>query len=181
MRFNDDKYVEDYLKHGKYPKIHDNIFSLDRFIPRCNVLDLGCCTGLLSLRLADAHPFVVGVEPSTTYISKAPTRGNVRYVIMGISDKTLSTFGDILSDNRIEAVFARRVLSEIAKSGGVELVTSLAETMRGAGVKFLAMEGRKPVRNAVNIMPTVDHEILAVYSQYKVIVRSGDCALLRAR
>ena len=181
MRFSDYAYVEDYLEHGKYPKIHDGIFALDRFIPRCNVLDLGCCTGLLSLRLADVHPLVVGVEPSTTYISKAPEKGNVRYVVMGISSETLVSFGELISENRIEAVFARRVLPEISECGGVELVTSLAETMRGAGVKYLAIEGRKPRGNAVNRLSSIDDEILAVNRQYKIIRRCGDCVLMEAR
>ena len=50
--FDDDKYLKQFKEDQIYPKIHDDIFYLASNTEGNNVLDIGCCYGLLSHRLS---------------------------------------------------------------------------------------------------------------------------------
>ena len=179
MRFDDDKYIEDFVKYGKYPKIHDDIYYLDQFIGNVPVLDIGCCKGVLSIRLAQKHDIVVGIEVNPNYIKKAIHHDNVNYYNLKIDFKTLNDIAHIIKKHGIKCAFARRVFPEIYETGGLELVHKLSEVLYENDVEHIVLEGRKPSKNAKNKLYNIEQEIIALDKHYACIKRYKNCALLK--
>lgn len=181
MRFNDDKYVYDVLNYNKYPKIHDDIFYLSNFIDVDNVLDIGCCTGLLSHRLSNIYKNVIGVEANKTFIDKAINKDNVKYINLKINNKNLSKLEDILISNNIEAVFARRVFPEIYDTGGIDLLNNICDMFYKCNLKYIVIEGRKPTKNAKNPLNILDKE-MQIFSKYYIeYKRNKNCCILKLK
>lgn len=178
MRFDSDKHLERYYGLGVYPKIHDDIYYLDRYVRDLNVLDVGCCYGLLSARLADTHKVVVGVEPSARYLSKAIRRDNIHYMRMAITEDTLPELSKILREYNIQAAYMRRVIPEIWETGGYALVNGFIGTLAVNNVQRIVVEGRKTTRNHINPLYKVEKEIEACGKYYGVIARFRNCAVL---
>lgn len=181
MRFDDDGYLKAFYELGEYPKIHDNIFKLDRFVKGTNVIDLGCCTGLLARRLVRTHNTVVGIECNKNYLARAVKHDRIKYENLKVDFDTLQALAEIIKGNNIECVYARRVIPEIYETSGFELVSALAETFYKNGVKFLVIEGRKSSRNAVNPLSSVEKEIAALQTYYYVSEKIGNCVLMERR
>lgn len=181
MRFDDDGYLKAFYERGEYPKIHDNIYKLDRYVKGTNVIDLGCCTGLLARRLVRTHGTVIGIECNKNYLSKAVQHERIKYENLKVDFDTLQAIADIVKSNNIECVYARRVIPEIYETRGFELVSALAETLYKNGVKYLVVEGRKSSRNAVNPLSSVEKEVEALQKYYYVSERVGNCVLMKRR
>ena len=181
MRYNDDTYIKNFIEHGIYPKIHDDIYSLDRYLDNSNVLDLGCCTGLLSRHLAETHNFVIGVDSEAKYIEKAIKHNNIQYIQMEINESTLEDFHKILVCNNIAIIYARRIIPEVYETGGKDLVNHLIQTMYDSKVEYLVVEGRKSNRNAVNPLKSIEEEVTALKQRYEVIRKYKNCAIMKRK
>lgn len=181
MRFDDDEHLKAYHERGEYPKIHDDIFSLNRFVKVDNVVDLGSCTGLLSRRLADKYKLVIGIEPSKKYVEKAIQGDNIKYINMGINEDTLGEFAKAIRDNNIKAVYARRVVPEIYETGGMELVRSFITALYDTGVEYVILEGRKSTKKAKNPLHSIDEEVKMFDKLYFPTVKYRNCQILKRR
>ena len=178
MRFNDDGYVQDFLKFGKYPAIHDQIFSMDKYIPVGNVMDVGCCTGLLSYRLATRHNLVLGIEPNEKYLEKAVKKSNVFYLKQAISEDELPNIREALLRYRINVAYCRRVFPEIYDTGGMTLVKGFIKTLAECGVRHVVLEGRKYSIKSVHRLNRIELEVKCFEGIYREIRREADCSLL---
>lgn len=181
MRFDAPEYVEQFEKTGKYPAIHNDIFYMDKYLKSFPgaVLDLGCCTGLLSRRLMQNHEIVLGVEANENYLTRAVP--GPKYFNLKVSEDTLAKLGDIIRSNGVKIIFARRVIPEIYDTGGFDLVNSLVELFYKNGVNYVVLEGRKPTKNATNPFHGITQEIKSFQNYYNVVRVRRNCVLLKAR
>ena len=181
MRFNDDDYLKAFAERGEYPKIHDDIYCLDRYVKGLPVLDLGCCTGLLTRRLVRTHDVIVGVECNEHYLEKAIRHDKIEYINMRVDFDTLPALADIIKQRGIKCIYARRVFPEIYETGCSKLVTELIDLLHDCEVEYLVIEGRKSNKNAVNPLYNVEQEINALKGKYAVIKRYKNCAVMQRR
>lgn len=181
MRFDDDEYLNIFYTTGKYPKIHDDIFSMHKVVECKNVIDLGCCTGLLSHRLSTVYNSVIGIEPSEKYLKKAVKSAKIKYKNMSINDETIDTLKDIILDNKIDGIYCRRVVPEIYETGGMELVKKFIEVLYNNGVEFVVLEGRKSNRNAINPLKSIVEENKVFNGYYETVASYRNCRVLRRR
>lgn len=181
MRFNDLKHVENYKNNGEYPKIHNDIYAMSKYVTAKNVIDLGCCTGLLASRLREKHQKIIGIEPNDNYLMHAIKEEGIKYYKLKVEKETLSTIGELIRNEGVTAVYARRVLPEILESGGSELVRELVKVFFSNGVQFIVLEGRKATKRAVNPLKSIEREVEACSKYYDVIHTFNDCAVLRSK
>lgn len=181
MRFDDDKYVKNYVKYGEFPKIHDDIYYLDKYVKGLPVIDIGSCKGLLSVRLAVSHDVVIGIEANTSYYLKSIEHRKVKYFNVKVDFDTLDGVKGLINDYGIRCVYARRVLPELYDTGGLELIKALSKMLHDSGVQYIVLEGRKATKNAKNKLYDVDQEIASLKDHYNCIRRHKNCALLEAR
>lgn len=182
MKYDDVQYLKDYYEQRKFPRIHDDIYSMAEYCDKdCNVLDLGCCFGLLSVRLSSVFNKVVGIESSRRYLQSAIEKDNVIYYLLKVDFSTIDRIKEILLDNDIKIVFARRVFPEIVETNGIELLDALIDAFAECGVHTIVLEGRVRFKNAVNLLPSVDEEIVALGRRYELVNKYKDCALLRIK
>lgn len=178
MRFDDIAYVSEFLRFGKYPAIHEPIFAMDKYLPVGNVLDVGCCTGLLSHRLATRHNLVLGIEPNGRYLENAVKKSNVVYLKQAISIEELPNIRNAIQKYRINIAYCRRVFPEIYDTGGMNLVREFIRTLAECGVKYVVLEGRKYSIKSVHKLCRIDLEVKCFEGFYKEIMRNADCSLL---
>ena len=178
MRYDDLDYCVGLINKGQYPKIHDDIFTLARFIDATTVIDLGCCHGLLSHRLGTVYNRVIGIEASTKYLENVIPRDNVIYVQLRIDTDTLPNLKRIIIENGVGAIFARRVVPEIWETGGDALCAEFAKTLYESGIRQIALEGRKPTKNPRNRLHSADKECEVFAGMYRVAERYKGCRLL---
>lgn len=178
MRFNDQKYIDRYNLYGEFPKIHDDIYIISRQLRHERVIDLGCCTGLLSARLAVRNDFVLGIEANKKYLDRAVQCPKVQYVNMRIDMDTLDDFHALVDKYKIQTVYARRVMPELYDTGGIELVKAFVKTCWDSNIKHVVLEGRKKVGSAVNGLPNVQVEVRAFLPFYWVEKRYNQCRIL---
>lgn len=182
MRFNDAEYLKAYYERGEYPKIHDDIMVLAKDIEGNVVLDLGCCTGLLTRRLAINCKKVIGIDSNKHYLEQAiRDKNNIEYVHLKICENTLQQLREIIFKNNIGAVVARRVFPEIYETGGFELINDVLDIFDEELVSDILIEGRKSNRNAINPLNDIEKELKAVSRNYEPIKRYKNCALLQRR
>lgn len=180
MRFNDEQHIKDYKNRGVYPRIHGDIFSLDKHIPASNVLDIGCSTGLLTARLADKHKKVVGIDSDKKALQQAREikKRNVALYEGKINEQTVNEVEQILKDHNINVIYARRVLPELTDVGGLSLIETLVTMFYTQKVKYVVLEGRQRRRSATHVMKDIDKEISRFVGLYKPIKRYKECAIL---
>lgn len=181
MRYNDEEYLRQFYEYGKYPKIHDEIFNLSKYVPAVSVMDLGCCYGLLSHRLSSVYKTVIGIESEKKYLDKSVAGDNIVYVNMKICDSTLGDIAKIIEQYRVTGIFARRVIPEIYETGGFELCSQLIQTFYRTGIEYIAIEGRKSTRRAVNPLKSITEESNIFSEKYTPIERQANCEVLKRR
>ena len=178
MRFDDLDYCVSLISEGKYPKIHDDIFLMTKYVKASTVIDLGCCHGLLSHRLGTVYNKVIGVESSDKYLRNAIKRSNVEYKMMKIEMSTLDEMRRIIIQNGVQAVFARRVIPEIWETGGDALCEKFAQTLYDSGVQYIVLEGRKATKNPRNKLHNADKECAVFLGKYRTTEQYKDCRVL---
>lgn len=180
MRFNDEQHINDFKAHGTYPRIHDDIYTLDKHIPASHVLDIGCSIGLLTARLAEKHDIVVGIDSDIKAVQKAREirKPNVTLYGCKINNETIDEIERILKDHNINVIYARRVLPELTDAGGLSLIEKLVTMFYTQKVKYVVLEGRQRRRNAMHVMKDIDKEVSRFMGLYKPIEKFKECVLL---
>lgn len=181
MKFDDDKYVEEYYHTGRFPKIHDDIFTLAALLPGRNVLDLGCCKGLLSKRLSTVCNLVVGIDGSKSYLDKAVPDSKVKYYCTKVVKETLPFIVSLIKKHDISMIVARRVIPELCETGGMQLVNDFVKSVYDSGVEYIVLEGRKKCHNPTNPLSSIDLEVKAFSSMYSVVNTHKDCRTLKRK
>jgi len=176
MRYNSREYVNDYLTYGTFPKIHDDIFYIAKRVPDAsglNAIDLGACTGLLTIRMSSVFKSVTGIESCEDYAGKLQ---DAKIKVFKITPKTVSEFGAVIAGYDI--IIARRVFPELYDA---KVVYFLPEIFYKAGIKYILLEGRKRVKRPTNPLSNADLEA-QVFSEYYTVVDSyNDIRLLRRK
>lgn len=182
MRFNDDKYLIEYYKYNQYPKIHDDIYNLSKKIDRNNnVIDLGCCYGLLSNRLSEYFNKVIGIDSNISYLEKAIKNKNITYFNLKITSNNLFELENIIRKEKITCLIARRIIPELYETEGFELLYIFSKLLYNNNIKYIVLEGRKYNKRAVNPLSNIDKEIIIFNKYYNLEKRYKDCALLRRK
>lgn len=181
IMYDDLEYVDDLIENGQYPSIHDDIFALHELVGATNVLDVGCCHGLLSHRLGTVYDNVVGIEPSEEYCENLVHKDNVTYYNFEICDENLFMLYVILRKHDIDGVFCRRVISEIYSTGGEELVEDFVNCLVECGVEYVALEGRVKFSNSTHPLDCSDKEVAFFLDDYEEIGRVDEAVALRLR
>lgn len=181
MSFYDKEYVDNYYAKHEFPKIHDDIYSLHEKIKCNNILDLGCCTGLLACRLSEKYGNVVGVEPNLNYLNNAIVNDKITYYNLEINHNTLPQFEQILQKHKIDTIYARRVFPEITDTGGTSLVREVGNVLYKNGVENIVMEGRIERKNSQNKLSNLNKEVEALSDNYKPVHKYKRCAVLQRK
>lgn len=181
MKFDDDNYVSEFYRNGNFPKIHDDIFFLASHVRGRNVLDLGCCKGLLSKRLSSINTFVVGIDASKSYLDKAVKGDNIKYVNTKVTEETLPAIAGLIKEYGITVLVARRVIPELCETGGMALCTKFAKLLAEYGVEYVVLEGRKKCANPTNPLSSIEMELKVFEPYFNVIETHKDCRLLKLK
>lgn len=182
MRFDDDKHLIEYYKYKQYPKIHDDIYNVSRKInPNNNVIDLGCCFGLLSDRLASHFNKVIGIESNYSYLERAIKNPKISYFNLKVTDESIADFENLIKREYIKVLVARRVIPELYETGGFELLYLFIKMLYNNKIEYIVLEGRKPTKLATNPLSNIDKEASIFNKYYKLEYKYKNCALLRRK
>lgn len=179
--FHDDAHVDNYLKTGRFPKIHDAIFGVIReYAPfHKTAVDLGACYGLISNRLIQEIKVdqVIAVEGNKTYLNKFVSNNRIKVVQDYISGDTAGAIGETIKEAGATLLVARRVFPEI----GPEWAALAREAFYSAGIETIVLEGRKPTSKATNPLHNADKECGVLAPRFRVIAARGDVRVLERR
>jgi hypothetical protein len=181
MKFDAPEYVDEYRLNKNFPRIHDDIFALisrDCAKPSGVALDLGSCTGLLSVRLSHIFCQVIGVEANRRNYETAMQYChplNVRYFCRRF---TRDVAEEILEAFKPFIVVARRVFPEIA-NGRPEEIKTLSRMFHEAGVQFIAIEGRVVSARSKDALSSLEKEIECFTGFYEPYTRYRNCVILK--
>ncbi|MCU0439327.1 MAG: 50S ribosomal protein L11 methyltransferase [Raineya sp.] len=180
-RFFSEEHVQAFLNFGILPAIHNDMgVLLDNFLRDGEVcMDLGSCTGLLGVRAIRAGAKkVIGIEASKRYIEKAINHPNIEYHNMHVAKETLDDISDLIVRNKVTSILARRVIPEIAAHCSVGTIYDLSRMFNNLGIQKIFIEGRVLVENAKSHFSSIEKEIEAFSTYYKVTSHSKNAYLL---
>ena len=183
MRFNAAEYVEQWKENGKYPAIHNAIFSaINVHGHGGKMLDLCCSTGLLGKRIAKLGNYsVIGVESDKRAIELAQKLGNDLPIYeFKINRPNLEAFMDILKNENVTAIAARRCIPELFGED-VPLGMTFVEGIYEHGVQEVFLEGRVKTKNATNVFNSIEKEIELFVLCYDLVTQNGNVAYLRRK
>ena len=181
MRYNDIGYVEQYKSSGKYPKIYDDIFDISSDLQNENIIDLGCCFGLLGHKLKDRNNLVIGIEGNKNLISKAIEKDGVKYINLKINLENIDKIGAIIRENEIKTVYARRIIPELYDEGGIQLLNSLVLCFYENFVEHIVLEGRKRTSRHTSVLHSIELECDIFKSFYDVVKIYKECRILQRK
>lgn len=175
--YNDQKYIDDFLNTGHYPKIHDNIFTLiAQLKDECSsVLDIGCSIGLLTARCHDIYPVCVGIEPFK------PDFGRIikdKAIYLNV-DASLHNLGEIIRRYKTDLIICRRVLPEICNAVGTEGVKQIIELFHILKVKYVVLEGRVYSKRSNHTLCNLQKELQLFNGFYQLVKQYKNCAIMR--
>ncbi|GHU51723.1 hypothetical protein AGMMS49975_06070 [Clostridia bacterium] len=177
MRYNSQEYVDVYNRCGEFPSIHDYIFNVASTISNASALnaaDLGASTGLLTIRLRKVFKSVTGYEASDDAIQRSVSAAKLKK--FKITPLSLKEFEKELLPYDI--IIARRVFPELYDA---KVVFDLPEIFFRTGIKYILLEGRKPVARPSNPLWSADLEAKVFENFYRVIKVEGEVRLLEVR
>lgn len=181
-RFDSHEWLENWQKTGRFPHIHDAIFNAfaANVDPGTSVLDIGASTGISTARLQHLGYRATAVEANMESISRGREYGTWQEAPIWtnfITPATILGLEDLLRERGIEAILARRVISEVydGMKGAPE---EFARVVRESGVKIVVLEGRKISRNTVHPCGTADLEAAVFGEGWRVTERVGDVRVL---
>jgi hypothetical protein len=186
-RFDSHEYLIEWRDEGRYPAIHDAIFTAahEHTVKGEVIIDLGASTGLLSRRLSEHGRTVVPVEPHGPSRARGAaygTWGTMRVHANPISAAAgVEPLRALLEDEVPSAIVARRVFPEIYES--TELVRpgmwqAFLDVLEESSVTLIVLEGRKYSARTTHPLGHVDREIAALGPDWRVIHKDGEVAVL---
>lgn len=204
--YADLKLVDAYVKEGRLPAIHDNMGAAMAFVPqakRQGALDLGACTGLLSIRarLMGWHT-VIGVEADKGAVDTydeivapyAKIKGEnpltVEHRALDVSSQEFALWlASRTGAGTINTILARRVFPELfsnafpdGKQAAVWRRAGLAfgYAARAAGIEYIVLEGRqwKNYKTHANPLYKLEIEQEALGPGWRQAFRHKECAVM---
>lgn len=185
MRYNDPKHTSLYNKGNVYPAIHDDIMKLIVDTGAAEdpkpTLDLGSSIGLLSKRLSEIMPLVVGVEGSVKDFQTARQYSNENLIFYRyyLDSKTIEMVKDNIARYGIKYIVARRIFPEIFERTDADFLKELSGVFYGMGIERIYLEGRKKDKRAVNALSDADKEVMPFSEDFVVSAVYNDCRMLR--
>lgn len=150
IRYNDESYLAAWRDEGKFPRIHDNIFTLFmQTFEADSVIDMCCATGLLGTRISEKTGIdVVGVELLEKNIVRAKKFGvEMEFFQMFIERRTLPAFVNLIKERKATGIVARRCIRELFGNTPDQTVDwkwsrIWSAAVAEAGIKEILIEGR---------------------------------------
>lgn len=180
--FNDQAYLDAFLKDGTFPKIHDQVAHVIK-TQTCeneSAFDLGSCTGLLTVQAVKlGRSLCVGLEGNDLDYKRAVRIPQVIYRKIFINTDTLERFKFLLEKYSPTLIIARRVLPEIHHNDSKTL-DLLPGLLYKNGVKKIILQGRVKVKNPKTPLFCTDREVEVFAGYYRETHRHLQTALLEA-
>lgn len=182
MRFDDEEYVRAYRERGCFPAIHSDIAWLIERVIRAGAVrcafDIGCCTGLLTARLASLGvPQAIGIDANARSLALAPRADGLVYHRMKIDARNLAPFEQLLTTYRPQLIVLRRVLPEIS-GGRLAHARRFAEALHRAAPRVVVLEGRVKSARSTHPLAGLEEELAVFRGLYVESGRSRNCAAL---
>jgi hypothetical protein len=198
-----------FIKDGIFPKIHNAMASamVDYFKGNMtNALDIGCSTGLLSLRthIECGAPNVLGMDPHDPdvqlfgrYLRREtlPVQ-TVTHTLDIASAKSVQEFQQVVRHHNIKTLVARRVISELVvrygnKEAGVthqanahvipDAANLFSNALKEAGIEYVVLQGRAYSKRSVHPVPHTSAEMEFLLPRYKQVYSKGPVAIVKVR
>ena len=186
MRFNSAQHLRVWERTGSYPSIHQSLTNMVvTYLDRgSDILDLGCGFGLLGHAISTRTRgcMVLGIDANDKTIAAAKDAGldkGVTFKKMRITPDNSHEVADLCKELKIKAVVARRVFPELFGNDPVAL-TIFGHQLAEAGIRQIFIQGRVPVKNPNNELPTVQEEAKYLRASFEPAVIHGDLAYLKA-
>lgn len=181
-RFDSPEWIQEWQATGRFPHIHDAIFNAfaTNVEPGARVLDIGASTGISTARLQHLGYVATVAEANPESIAtgeKYGTWGDAHLWRNYITPETVTDFYKLLHDRNIEAILARRVISEVY-DGMKGDPRAFAEAVRRSNVSIIVLEGRKISKNTVHPCGTADLEAAVFGPGWRITERVGDVRVL---
>lgn len=181
MRFNDEGYLKDYLK-GKFPVIHDDLFTLlsnrsrgDSFCDLCGN------SGMLGQRIIDemrSPCILVEGDPNAIAMANKYATSIPKYHLR-VSKETYPELRRLFGLHKVDTLVARRCISELFTAPDDPDRILWADMLAEVGVREVFLQGRAPVKTATHPLPSVNEEIQIFLSRFKVHYQEKQLAYLR--
>lgn len=182
-RFSSDEHLTRYLETGVFPDIHRPMVEAVQWACPADArfIDLGACFGLLGAAVLTLRPgaFAIGVERSARAIEDGQRAGvPMQCIRLDVRRETLPDLVALVRRFRVNTILARRVLPELWGED-IEGGRMFAQSMRGAGVRQVIIEGRKAVASARNNLASVELEAAIMRPHYREAGRpAGRAAII---
>ncbi len=181
MRFDAQEYVDTWKSTGRYPAIHDDMFTaVQAFMQGKSALDLCCSTGLLGNRIMQKLGVrCIGVDGDLAALALGDEAGLMMPLIdLAITPDTMKDLYKLCQAHKIDTVIARSCMPELF---GQDLSAGrkFAENLAKIGVKEIFLEGRVATKNSVNQLATLKNEVELFPPHYKVVRVHKNVAYLR--
>ena len=182
-RYSSSEYVYDYKAKGIFPRIHNDIFNMVKEnVKGKRAIDLGSCTGLISIRLVEqaGFEFVAGLEGNISYLEKAIPNDKVTYFNFYVTKENMDKLKEVIVKNGITVVVGRRVIPEIGERD-ISVVYDLVKLLYEVGVEEIVLEGRVVVKKPTNKLYSIEKEIECFDKYFKLVAKNKECAYLVRR
>ena len=182
-RYSSIEYVYDYKAKGIFPRIHNDIFNMVKEnVKGKRAIDLGSCTGLISIRLVEqaGFEFVAGLEGNISYLEKAIPNDKVTYFNFYVTKENMDKLKEVIVKNGITVVVGRRVIPEIGERD-ISVVYDLVKLLYEVGVEEIVLEGRVVVKKPTNKLYSIEKEIECFDKYFKLVAKNKECAYLVRR
>lgn len=184
LRFDSEERLELWQRTGRFPDIHDDLFTtIEVEAEGDSFLDLCCSTGLLGQRLLSAGRKAVGVEMDERTIALGKRYGvQLEVTQLAVTVDTFDVLGDVLKRNGVNVLVARRCLSEIFfRPVEREQCGRFADMLCDAGVKEVFLQGRQYTPKASHPVPSIKHEVALLDTRFVPRFIHGEISYLRIK
>lgn len=182
-RFDSEKYVDDYLKKGAFPAIHNEIVSLIMLSGvKGSFIDLGCSTGLISVQLIKKGiaQSVTAIDSSVEAIDRAVKADGITYVKSEIKSDSIKNFRWLIEFSKVKSIVARRVFPEIS-GGDAGFIRELSAMFYDAGIENIFIEGRVNASRSKHCLKCLDDEVDCFKEHYFISDNGVNCVWLERR
>lgn len=183
-RYDSDEYLKAFKERREYPQIHEDLWShiyLRGVSGNC--LDICASIGLLGQHVADVFPVkVVAVEALQVSIDSGAAAGvTVPTTQMYVTPETLDQFIQIVEENEVRTLLARRALSEVFPAKDDPFAYEFCRRIHDAGVNYVYIQGRAVSTRSTHPMKSVEEERYPFLELYEEVFSEGQFSILRSK
>ena len=178
--FNDQAYIDTYEESGEFPKIHKDFGLVVKTYANEaeGSMDLGTCIGIMSVyNVHNGRSNCVGLEGNKFDFDRCVKHPKVKYEQLYVTRDTFPRIKELIADNNITLVTARRVISEVGFDD-ITVVHDFAKLLADCGVTKIIIQGRAKVKNPSVKLYNSDMEAECFFKYYKITKRWKDVYLL---